>query len=53
MGRDMKSDSRAIDHWEQECRGRSPLPGFGVSPKESLFKKGFDFTYMKAEGIQT
>src|SRR5205809_1251691 len=22
---------------KQECRGRSPLPGFGVSPKNSLF----------------
>jgi hypothetical protein len=21
----------------QECRGRSPLPGFGVSPKNPLF----------------
>ena len=22
---------------KQECRGRSPLPGFGVFPKNSLF----------------
>ena len=22
---------------QQECRGRSPLPGFGVSPKNLLF----------------
>jgi hypothetical protein len=22
---------------QQECRGRSPLPGFGVSPKTSSF----------------